>query len=92
MHAKHRATRRVFSGTLPEDVLTGSARITLSGKSAALIEGQEGVVEMNPGRIRLKSRSGVISICGKNLKLKELSIDAAIVTAEEILSVSYGSG
>lgn len=89
MRPGSRAKRWILKSSLPEDTLTGAARITLCGKSTALIEGQRGVVEMCGTCIRLKSRSGVVSIKGNGLMLKELSIDAAMVQGAEISAVSY---
>lgn len=90
MRAKHRAGRWSLGSELPEDAVTGSARITLSGRRCALVEGHRGVVEMSDACIRLASVGGVISIRGKKLGIKELSLDAAVVTGEEIESVGYG--
>lgn len=89
MRRKPPLRRRMLSGVLPEDALTGAARITLSGKTAALIEGQHGVVEMSEKQIRLKSKGGIICIRGRNLKIRELSLDAAVIQGDEIDSVSY---
>lgn len=90
MRAKHRAGRWSLRSELPEDAVTGSARITLSGKRSALVEGHHGVVEMSDACIRLASAGGVISIRGRMLGIKELSLDAAVVTGEEIESIGYG--
>lgn len=89
MRLGKRAKRWILKSSLPEDALTGAARITLHGNSTALIEGQRGVVEMCGTCIRLKSRSGVVSIRGNGLMLKELSVDAAMVQGAEISAVSY---
>lgn len=91
MRARNRARRMVLRSGLPEDAVTGSARTTMSGRSSVLIEGQRGVVEMSGTRIRLKTRDGVLNICGRNLKLEELSLDAAMVHGEDVHTITYGN-
>lgn len=86
----NRARRMLLSCGLPEDAVTGSARVTLSGRGAVMVEGQRGVVEMSDTRIRLNTASGILCICGEKLKLQELSLDAAMVLGADILSVGYG--
>lgn len=74
---------------LPEDAFRDSARVTLFGRSAALVEGQHGVVELSDARIRLKTGGGVLAVLGERLLLEELSLDAAMIRGE-IATVTYG--
>ena len=75
---------------LPEDAVTGCARVTMTGCGAVLVEGQHGVVEMNAACIRLRTRDGVLSVLGKAMQLRELSLDAAMITGERVETVTYG--
>ena len=43
---------------LPEDATSDCARVTLSGQSAALVEGQHGVIELTESRVRLRTARG----------------------------------
>lgn len=90
MRSFKRFKRWVLKSGLPEDALTGAARATLFGRSAVLIEGQHGVVEMGEQRIRLRTHSGILSIAGKALVLQELSMDAAMIRGEELETLTYG--
>ena len=90
MRVRNRARRMLLSCGLPEDTVTGGARVMLSGRSAVMIEGQRGVVEMSGERIRLKTADGVLTICGESLRLQELSLDAAMVIGADVLSTGYG--
>ena len=90
MRARNRAKRGILKAGLPEDVLTGSARVTLFGRGTALVEGQYGVIEMGVACIRLRTRSGILSIGGSGLVLKELSRDAAMISAEQLDTLTYG--
>ena len=61
----------------------------MMGKSCVLAEGHQGVVELSPDRIRLRTHHGVISILGVGLELRELSVDAALVYAQQAETVTY---
>ncbi len=90
MRGKNRARRLILSSGLPEDALCDRARVTMTGQSAVLIEGQHGVVELASGQIRLKTGSGILTVMGEKLRLQELSLDAAMIAGEKIVTVSYG--
>ena len=74
---------------LPEDATSDCARVTLSGQSAALVEGQHGVIELTESRVRLRTGRGVLTILGEELALKELSMDAALVTGKRVTTATY---
>ena len=74
---------------LPEDAAVDCARVTLSGQSAALVEGQHGVVELSGSIVRLRTGRGVLTILGEELALKELSMDAALVTGKRVTTATY---
>ena len=89
MRIKHRAKRLILRSGLPEDAVTGCARVTMVGRCSLLIEGQRGVVEMNSGRIRFATRDGVLCVEGEGLELQELSSDAAIIYGDSICAAAY---
>ena len=68
---------------LPEDATSDCARVTLSGQSAALVEGQHGVIELT-GR-------GVLTVQGEGLRLRALSVDAALIEGH-VLTATYAGG
>ena len=55
-----------------------------------LVEGQHGVVELSGACIRLRTKDGVLSVLGEALQLRELSLDAAMITGERVETVTYG--
>lgn len=76
---------------LPEDALPGGGpRVTMIAQGCVLVEGQRGVVELSPFRVRLRTGSGVVSVCGAALVLRELSADSATITGEPVVTVTYG--
>ena len=90
MRKKSRARRAILMSGLPQDAVMNCARATLFGRNALLVEGQRGVVEMADACIRLRTQDGVLSVCGENLVLMELSLDAAMIRGDRIDTVSYG--
>ena len=64
---------------LPEDATSDCARVTLSGQSAALVEGQHGVIELTESRVRLRTGRGV------------LTVDAALIEGH-VLTATYAGG
>lgn len=76
---------------LPEDATGDCARVTLSGQSAALVEGQHGVIELTESRVRLRTGRGVLTVLGEGLRLRELSVDAALIEGR-VLTVTYAGG
>ena len=52
-----REKRFALSLGLPEDSTGDCARVTLVGQSAALVEGQHGVIELTESRVRLRRRA-----------------------------------
>lgn len=88
MRAKSGARRIARSIGLPEDVLFHGARVTWFAGKSALVEGQRGVVELRPERIRLRTAEGILTLEGKALTLQELSRDAAMITGEQIDTIT----
>lgn len=88
MNKKAVQRRMLLSGGLPQDALHG-ARVTWFARSSALVEGQRGVIELTGERIRLRTDSGVLSIIGEEMTLRELSADAAMVEGTWIRTLSY---
>ncbi len=90
MPKRNRFNRMMLKSGLPEDAIADCARVTMTGRSAVLIEGQHGVVEMTGVCVRLKTGEGVLSVLGEALRLRELSLDAAVIVGQRIETVTYG--
>lgn len=89
MRRRRHNGRTGLRSELPYGAAAGSSRITLFGKKSALVEGHCGVIEMNAPCIRFKGADGIMSIRGKDLAIRELSQDAAMITGEDIKAVAY---
>ena len=90
MGGKYRARRWILATGLPEDALCDCARVTMTGQSVVLVEGQHGVIELSAGQIRLKTGKGVLTVAGEGMRLVELSLDAAVITGKRVETVTYG--
>ena len=89
MRGKNRFCHMSMQSGIPEDAWGCGTRVTMMGKSCVLAEGHQGVVELSPDRIRLRTNHGIISILGSGLELRELSVDAALVHARQAETVTY---
>jgi len=89
MRAKRRLAGAALQAELPEDALSAGARVTLIARGSVLVEGQQGVVELSQSCIRMRTKQGVVSVCGGALCLRRLSPDAALITGDPISTVTY---
>ena len=69
---------------LPEDATADCARVTLSGQSAALVEGQHGVIELTESRVRLRTGRGVLTVLFSRMPSPPAG-ERYVIGAEEIL-------
>ena len=76
---------------LPTDALSDCARVMLTGRRSVAIEGERGVIELSPQRIRLRTGDGILNVDGSALELHALSASHARITGERIDAVSYQS-
>ena len=76
-----REKRFALSLGLPEDSTGDCARV----------EGQHGVIELTESRVRLRTGRGVLSVLGEGLRLRELSVDAALIEGH-VLTATYAGG
>lgn len=93
LRVSRRGIRHIaLRSSLPEDALSSGARVTMMGRGSVLVEGQNGVIELSGGQIRLRTRDGVLCVQGKNLRLRELSSDAAMIAGDAIETATYAAG
>ena len=70
------------SAGLPEEAVTGAARLTMIGRCRVRIENHCGLVELTQERIRLRTREGMVRIEGSGLQLRELTLHTAEIEGE----------
>ena len=89
MRTRNKRKRRGLTCELPYEIMGGGTRIMLYAKQSVVVEGHNGVLRMERDAVCFKSACGVIAIRGCELKIRELSLDTAIVTGASIESVAY---
>ncbi|MEG0962510.1 MAG: YabP/YqfC family sporulation protein [Lachnospiraceae bacterium] len=57
----------VTSLELPRDIMYGAVIITATGRNQVLIENYKGIIEYTTEKIRLQTKNGQVTICGKCL-------------------------
>lgn len=79
---KKRMRDAMRSAGLPEEAVTGAARLTMIGQGRVRIENHCGLMELSQERIRLRTREGSVCVRGKELMLRELTHQAAEIEGE----------
>ncbi|SHJ46593.1 sporulation protein YqfC [Geosporobacter subterraneus DSM 17957] len=64
---------------LPKDIVLDLPRITLIGNLQIYIENHKGIVEYSKTRIRIKTKSGILRITGKELMIKNIAAEEIVV-------------
>lgn len=67
---------------LPEDVVAGSARITVTGCRRVFIEGHRGVLEYGDSAISVNGGKAIIRIRGVQLKIQSMNSSDLLITGK----------
>lgn len=67
---------------LPFDDLSKGFRVINISNRAVYVEGFTGLIDTESGEMNIKLKKGVIKLCGKNLKIKNLNLDSLLVVGE----------
>lgn len=65
---------------IPQSAILGGAQIELSGNREALVDGCRGVLEYDEGIVKLAVDKMSVCFTGRDLRLKALTRDTAVVT------------
>jgi sporulation protein YqfC len=76
--AKKKILPAVFD--IPGSALSGIAHIEMAGNREAVIDGCQGVVEYDENIIKLSTGKMVIKFSGRDLQIKTLTHDSAVVS------------
>ena len=74
---------------LPEDVLLGSAKLTVTGGRSAVIENHHGVLEYTAERIVVAVPCGKVCLDGTGLRLKAMNKNELLVGGR-IRNIEWG--
>ncbi|MBP3284999.1 MAG: YabP/YqfC family sporulation protein [Clostridia bacterium] len=75
---------------LPRELVGSSSRMVLMGNSEFMIENYDGVLEYEESRIKLSTKTGIISVAGNKLTIDELD-DENLMVRGKIYSITIES-
>jgi len=67
---------------IPEEVVSDRPKITTVGRKEVFIENYRGIIEFTNEIVRINSNYGIITISGKNMKIREITNEDIIITGD----------
>ena len=67
---------------IPEEVVSDRPKITTVGRKEVFIENYRGIIEFTNEIVRINSNYGIITISGKNMKIREITNEDMIITGD----------
>lgn len=67
---------------LPKELVTNYSKMILVGNNEFTIENYRGIIEYEEHKIRLSSKTGEITVYGRNLSINELDNEELLVTGK----------
>lgn len=64
---------------LPEDVISDRPKITTVGGKEVFVENYSSIIEFTGERVRINTKYGIITITGKNMKIREITSEDIII-------------
>ncbi len=73
---------------LPEEVVSDRPRITTVGRKEVFVENYRGIIEFTNEIVRINSNHGIITITGKDMKIREITSEDIIIFGD-IENIDY---
>lgn len=67
---------------IPEEIVSDRPKITTVGRKEVFIENYRGIIEFTNEIVRINSNYGIITITGKNMKIREITNEDIIITGD----------
>ncbi len=67
---------------LPKEIVLNMPKLTMLGNGDLIVENYKGIVEYDEGIIRLNTTSGIIKVTGKNIYIKEITLEGIMIFGE----------
>ncbi len=80
----------VESLKLPKDILLGAVIVTVTGQSEAFVENYRGIVEYTDNLIALQTKTCLVTITGKSLRIDYYTNDEMKITGH-IKNIQYSN-
>ena len=80
--ARESAVRTMRSAGIPEEVVLGTPKLTLSGMNHMTLENHQGIIECGDDTVRVRTGEGILCVKGKGLTLAHLRTSVLIVEGD----------
>ncbi|NLM11423.1 MAG: sporulation protein YqfC [Clostridiaceae bacterium] len=67
---------------IPEEVVSDRPKITTVGRKEVFVENYRGIIEFTNEIVRINSNYGIITISGKNMKIREITNEDIIIIGD----------
>lgn len=67
---------------VPEEIISDRPKITTVGRKEVFIENYRGIIEFTNEIVKINSNYGIITITGKNMKIREITNEDIIITGD----------
>lgn len=67
---------------IPEEVVSDRPKITTVGRKEVFVENYRGIIEFTNEIVRINSNYGIITITGKNMKIREITNEDIIIVGD----------
>ncbi len=64
---------------VPKDIIMDLARLTITGSREIYIENHRGIIKYTDEEILIKTQEGVLSVCGKDLKIEHIRTNDMLI-------------
>ena len=64
---------------MPREVMLDVPRVTMIGTLQVQIENHKGVLEYTPGRVRVRTRDGALTVSGSRLKIGSIFREEVVI-------------
>lgn len=67
---------------IPEEIVSDRPKITTVGRKEVFVENYRGIIEFTNEIVRINSNYGIITITGKNMKIREITNEDIIIIGD----------
>lgn len=67
---------------IPEEVVSDRPKVTTVGRKEVFIENYRGIIEFTSKIVKINSNYGIITITGKNMRIREITNEDIIITGD----------
>ena len=76
------------NGLFPPEVTRGQPRVVITGREDVLLEGHRGLFSYETGRIRVRTREGLLTVTGENMTIDYFGAEDLLIRGR-VTNVEY---